>query len=249
MPFAAAAAGAIGVIGSSLISSNASTDAANTQANAANNATALQKQMFDQTQSNLKPYMDTGQNALASLLRGIGLLPGGDNTIGQNASLVKPFSISQYQQSPGYAFQMQQGIDAINNSAAARGGINSGNTLKALDTYGQGLANQDYQQAYGNYVGQQQQLFNFLQTLSGSGQNAAANLGSLGSQTAGQIGQNIQAAGNAQAAGTVANANSLNNLISGLTSQSFLSGIGGGSSGGGGGTYYGTPIYGTALSN
>ena len=55
-----------------------------------------------------------------------------------------PGAKAQFQQSPGYAWQLGQGIDAIQNSAQGQTGGLSGNTLKALTTYGQGLANQDY---------------------------------------------------------------------------------------------------------
>jgi hypothetical protein len=100
-------------------------------------------------------------------------------------------------------------------------------------TYGEGLANQDYQQAYNNYVNNYQNAFssantnantsfNRLQTIAGSGQNAAANLGSLSSQTAGQIGSNIIGAGNAQAAGTIGSANAATGGLNSLSQLAFL---------------------------
>lgn len=41
---------------------------------------------------------------------------------------------------PAYRFQMEQGMKAIQGSAAARGTLLTGGTLKALDRFGQGLA-------------------------------------------------------------------------------------------------------------
>lgn len=61
------------------------------------------------------------------------------------------FTREQFQSSPGYEFQKQQGIDAIQNSAVGKAGTLSGNTLKALDTFGTGLANQDWWNAYNKY--------------------------------------------------------------------------------------------------
>ena len=95
-----------------------------------------------------------------------------------------------------------------------------------------GLANQDWWNAQNNYQQQQQQRFNMLQTLSGSGQNAAANLGAFGSQVAGSIGQNMIGAGNAASAGIVAGAQNWTNL---LNNQSFINGISSLFGGGGGG--------------
>jgi len=156
------------------------------------------------------------------------------------------YGAAQYQQSPGYQWQLSQGLGAISNAASAQGGIQSGNTLKALQTYGQGLANQDFQQAYNNYAANYGNAynsaqanantsFNRLQTLAGSGQNAAANLGSLSSQTAAQVNNNIIGAGNANAAGIVGAGNAatggLNSLASLLTNPQYAYLFGGSQAG------------------
>lgn len=217
MPFAwAAGAAALGTVAGAVISSNGAQDAASTEANAANNASQVQLQMFNQTQANEQPYLQAGNNSLAALMAGVGLGPGTANN--GSGPLNAPFTAAQYQQSPGYQFQLNQGLGAINNTASARGGVNSGNTLKSLTQYGTGLANQDYQQAYTNYVNAQNQQFGQLQTLAGSGQNAAANLGALGSQVGSSIGSNIIGAGNASAAGQVATSNTIGNSLNNLGS-------------------------------
>jgi hypothetical protein len=51
-------------------------------------------------------------------------------------------------QDPGYAFRLQQGETALENSAAARGGLGDPNTLRAVQDYGQQSASQEYQNAY-----------------------------------------------------------------------------------------------------
>jgi hypothetical protein len=58
------------------------------------------------------------------------------------------FDPSTVQMDPGYGFRQQQGQQAIENSAMARGGLLSGNTLKASQDYGQNLASQEYGNAY-----------------------------------------------------------------------------------------------------
>ena len=64
---AVAGAGLAGTVASSVISSDAAQSAADTQAGAANNATAAQLQMFNTVQQNLQPYMSSGSNALTAL--------------------------------------------------------------------------------------------------------------------------------------------------------------------------------------
>jgi hypothetical protein len=60
---------------------------------------------------------------------------------------------------PGYQWRMDQGRKALEASAAARGGLFSGATGKALVDYGQGLASQEYDKAYGRALGENQLAF------------------------------------------------------------------------------------------
>lgn len=154
------------------------------------------------------------------------------------------FTAQMYQQSPGYNATLQGGTQALQNAGATKTGALSGNVLKALQGAGTQLANTDFQQGYQNYAtnyfnqfGQNNQnywkqydalnqgnsnTFNWLQMIAGAGQNAGANLGSLGNQSAGNIGNALIGAGNAQAAGTVgagnAAAGGLNSLATMLAS-------------------------------
>lgn len=168
---------------------------------------------------------------------------------------------AQAAQTPGYQFQLQQGQQAIQNSAAAQGGLLSGNTLQALDQYSQGLASSNYQQVYNNAIQQYQQAYNIFQgnqtnefnrlaALSGVGQTAANTLGQLGQASAqnianinanagAQIGSSLQNAGAARASGYAGIANAvtggIGNASQYLMLQNLLGGGGGGFGGGGGG--------------
>lgn len=108
-----------------------------------------------------------------------------------------------FQSSPGYQFQLGQGLQAIQNTSASRGGLAGGNTLKALQQYGTGLANQDWY----NYINQ-------LSTLSGVGENAAANLGNNAVTSGANIGNALIGAGNATAGGIVGSSNAIGAGIS-----------------------------------
>lgn len=92
---------------------------------------------------------------------------------------------------PGYKARMQMGADAIENSAAARGGILSGGTLKALERYGQDFGTNEFgnvfnrglqtagynagvgQMGYGNRYGQYQDWQNWMQRNQDRGAAAA----------------------------------------------------------------------------
>lgn len=235
MPWGFAAA-AVGSVASSIIGGNAASDAANTQAASADKATQTQLDMFHETQANEQPFVQAGTNALPILQAGIGAGPGGTGVGPLNA----PFTLDMFKNSPGYQFQKQEGTDAVLNNASRTGGVNSGNTLKALTSYGTGVANQDYWNAYNAYINRQNQQFGQLQTVTGSGQNAAANLGSLGTQVGQSVGNNIIGAGNSIAAGQVAGGQATANGISGVGNNFLLYSLlnGGGMGGGGGSVSY-----------
>ena len=247
LPLIGGVIGAAGSIGGALIGGNAAQSAANTQAGAAEQAAQIQQQEFNTTTKNLAPFLQGGTNTLATLLKQLGIGTNGQLTPG--APLTTPFNASLYHQSPGYQFQLNQGLNAVQNASSATGGINSGNTLKALTQYGQGVANQDYYQGQQVYQGQQNQLFNYLQTLAGSGQNAGAQLGALGNAAAANQGNFVTQAGNALAAGTIGQANALTGGINGVSSNFLLASLlsGGGGGGGSGGVNFNSPDYNSAF--
>jgi len=128
-------------------------------------------------------------------------------------SLMRRFSMEDFEADPGYAFRQQEGMKGIEGGAAARGGLLSGGALKAIQKYGQDLASQEYGNAYGRFNADQTNQYNRLAGIVNTGQgatnqitNAAGNLGS-------QIGSNIISAANAQAAGQIGQANAWNSMI------------------------------------
>lgn len=129
-------------------------------------------------------------------------------------SLTRPFSMADYQADPGYQFRIDQGNQALERSAAARGGLNSGRALKDLTAYSQGAASQEYGAAYDRFNNDQSTLYNRLAGIAGTGQSASNSLGSLGANTANAVAGNQIGAGNAQAAGYVGTGNAINNGIS-----------------------------------
>lgn len=112
-----------------------------------------------------------------------------------------------FQATPGYQFALDQGIDAIDSSAAARGNVFSGATMKAAQEFGTGLANQEY----GTYL-------NRLTGQAGQGQAAAGNIATAGANYTSGAGNALANMGNAQAAGYIGVGNAItggiNNAIS-----------------------------------
>jgi hypothetical protein len=131
--------------------------------------------------------------------------------MGQDGQFMKTYSGQDTYDDPSYQFRVNQGNNAIQGSAAAQGGLLSGATLKALQNYGQESASQEYQNAYNRFNADQTNQYNRLSNLVGIGQNAAAQTGNAGTQTAQAIANNTMQGANSQAAGTIAAGNSVAN--------------------------------------
>jgi hypothetical protein len=128
-------------------------------------------------------------------------------------SLARPFGMEQFQQDPGYAFRQAEGMKALERSAAARGGLLSGGTLKGIQRFGQDLASQEYGNAFNRYQVERAARLNPLQSLMGSGQSSANTLtGAVGQLGQGQA-QSQLAAGQARASGYVGSANALGGAL------------------------------------
>ncbi len=194
-----------GVVGA-VASSSAASKAAHAQENAANTASQTQLQMYNQTRDDQAPWRTAGGTAIGQL--SAGTAPG--------AEFNRNFTMKDFNADPGYQFRMDQGSRALQASAAARGGLLSGGTLKALDRYGQDFASNEYSNAYNRFNNNQTTRFNRLSTIAGLGQTSVGQTGAQGTAVGGQIGSNYIGAGNAQAAGYVGQANAVNSGISSL---------------------------------
>lgn len=195
---------AAAVVGSAAIGYLGATSAANTQADAANNATANTQAMFNTTQANLKPYMDGGNTSLSTLLDKI-----------KSGQLGGQFTPADYlaNKDPGYEFQLQQGQQALQNSQAAGDGALSGSALKGLINYNQGMASTGYQNAYNRWLSSQNNTYGQLSGLASLGENAGANVGNAGVGYAGSMANTITGAGNASAAGIMGGTNAITGAV------------------------------------
>ncbi len=119
------------------------------------------------------------------------------------------FTPEMFKTDPGYAFRMSEGMKALERSAAARGGLLSGATLKGAQRYGQDLASQEFQNAFNRYQITRANTLNPYQALSGTAQTSANVLTGAAGTLGSQLGSNIIGAGNAQAAGQIGSANAI----------------------------------------
>lgn len=139
----------------------------------------------------------------------------------QYGALTKPFnySLADFYKDPSYNFQLQQGEQGIERAMSARGLSSSTPGLKALMQWNQDYAGTAYNSAFTRAFGvdqsNKQTSYNFLQGIAGMGQNSAAQTGSVGANMASGAASSLIAGGQAQAAGTLGAASSVNNAVQG----------------------------------
>ena len=192
------------ILGSALLGGAAANKAASTQAQSARDATQVQQDSLGRQIELNKPFYDIGVGAANRLSAQTPYTPDAFN----------------YSADPGYAFRFNEGMKGLNASAAARGGLISGNALRAATNYGQEAGSQEYGNAYNRYLqnnAQRLQAYNTntanQQYLANMGQSSANNqanaIGQFGNNAAG----NVIGAGNATAAGMVGGANAISSGV------------------------------------
>lgn len=218
--------------------------------NAAENAASQEQKQFQQSSQELQglakaqnqenlgrlsPLYNIGAGAGGQAVQSLRALLGtpGQGLLQGYGSFSAP-TLQQAQQTPGYQFTLQQGENALQNSAAARGDLLSGNTMKALTDYGQNLANTTYNDVYnralnsyqtnaGNFYQNQANQYGRLMGLGGmglqTGLNAAGQLGANSQDFYGNMSNALGMANQgamAGAAGTMGAANAWQNALGGI---------------------------------
>lgn len=147
-------------------------------------------------------------------------------------SLLKPFGMDDYQADPGYAFRLSEGKKALERASAARGQFSEYNpaAAKALMSYGQGLASEEFGNAYNRYNQDQGNIFNRLASISGMGQTATGQLAGIGQNYANAatdlytgMGNAVTAAQQAKAANSGSMFNTLLGVGGNIASAYFMS--------------------------
>jgi hypothetical protein len=176
----------LGPVAQGIIGGQAAVTSGNQQQGGIQNAENTVQGMYNQDSPYYQPFIQNGTAAANQATQ-----------MAQNG-----FTQTQFQQSPGYAFNMQQGLQAINNAQSVRGGALSGGAQRAMSNYGQQNASNEFQNAYGRYANN----INQLNSIGNQGLQATNSLASLGSNYAAQMGNLQTGMGNSQASETLGKA-------------------------------------------
>lgn len=188
--------------------------AATTTTGEADKQRDFQLHQYEQNRADMAPWRDAGLNALGQLKSGV--------QAGNEFS--RPFTMADFQADPGYAFRQQEGMKAVNASAAARGGALGGGAVRAAARFGSDMASQEYGNAWNRWNSDITSRFNRLSSLAGTSQTAtrdvaqqgttlAGNLASQGMSAVGNANDYMTQAANARASGYVGTANAVNSTM------------------------------------
>lgn len=196
MPWIAAA----GAVASAGIGAAASNSASGKQQKAADAATQLSQNQYNETVQRNQPFLGAGTDALALLQQ---KLP----------DLNATYDPSKLTSEPGYQFGMQQGQQALERSMAARGRGVSGAALKAASEFGTNYGTTKLNDAFSRDQSAKQQSFNQLQALTNIGQASANNSSAAGQNFANSASANTIGAGDSAAANSMAQGNIWGGLV------------------------------------
>lgn len=246
---------------------DAARQASDASLQASREANALQSQMYQQQLVNQAPGMQAGQSALSALQQGLGLgqlraaaptaatvdqygnpIAGTQNygatqaDLNQAAGSIQSGQLNRgltgdFTTDPSYQWRLNQGLQKLQASAAARGGLLTGQNAADITNYSQSAASQEYQAAYDRNRATQQDLYNRLAGLAGIGQTATGAIGAAGQNLANNAGSNLMTGASnstgyltsgaaAQAASGIGSANAWSGAINqGLGNWTTLQGL------------------------
>jgi hypothetical protein len=139
---------------------------------------AFQKAMYEQSRADFAPYRESGTANLNQLNTLLGI---GGNTGAADYGRFKTadFTPTDFAAGidPGYAFRLSEGLKGIDRQAAARGGLISGNALKAASGFAGDQASQEYTNAFNRFQTIRGNTLSPFQSGAAAGQSAAAMQG------------------------------------------------------------------------
>ena len=203
------------MLGSAYMQSQAAGNAASQYANAAGQGIQYNQQMYNQVLGQNQPYMNAGQTGLNLY----------NNLANSGYLTANPTMNDLTQLMPNYQFGLTQGLGQFNAGVNAGGGAVSGNAIQGGQQFAQDYAGNALQNAFSNYQTNRQNVVSNVNALTGVGQQANQTVANAAAGTSANVGNLMSSIGNAQAAGTMGQANAYANGLSGISNYAMLYGL------------------------
>jgi hypothetical protein len=185
------------------------------QAAGMDRAAAAQQAQYEQTREDYAPYRELGYTALKDI------------------EALKPlftaqFGPEQFEQylDPSMDFRRRLGEQTTARALNVGGGFLSGNTLRGLTDYGQNLASTEYANAFNRFQTDRGNIYNTLGNIAGMGMGATNQGAQYGQAAAQNIGTLAVGSAQAQASGTIGQAQAWQNSLGQVSDLATLYGLG-----------------------
>lgn len=168
-------------------------NAAEQQASSARKSLALKTRIYDEQKEMIEPWRVAGEKALIAIQE--------TPDFSFTADMFEQFK------DPSYDFRMQEGVNALDRSAASRGRLLSGAQDKAITSFGQNMASQEYGNAFNRAITTHGTNLQKKQSLAGVGQVASQQVQQAGNVFSKGASESTMDIGNAYAQGQIQAAN------------------------------------------
>jgi hypothetical protein len=170
-----------------------------------------EREMFDIGREDLGPYREAGYTALRDIeaLRPMLTAQFGEDQLAQYLD-------------PSMEFRRKLGEQTTARMLNVGGGALSGNTLRGLEEFGQGLASTEFGNAFNRFQTERSNIYNTLANIAGMGQQSVNTGVQAGQNLAAQQTGLLTGQAAAQAAGQVGAANAMGGAVQGLGNMYYL---------------------------
>lgn len=213
-PVSAAIVGGTALVGG-YMQSQAAGKAAGQYADAANRGLQYNQEMFDKINEQNAPYRALGAKG-ASIY---------GNLLDSGYLTAQPSMDDLTRLMPNYQFGLTQGLGQYGAQMNAMGGLVSGNAIQGGQQFAQDYAGNALQNAFANYQTNRQNVASNVGAATGFGLNANQITAGAGSGAASNASNLLSSIGNAQAAGTMGQANAIAGGLNNISNYAMLYGL------------------------
>jgi hypothetical protein len=171
--------------------------------------------MYGDVVSQNQPYMDAGGTGL-NLYKGLA---------NSGYLTAQPSMDDLTRLMPNYEFGLKQGMGQFNAGINAGGGLISGNAIQGGQQFAQGYAGNALTDAFNQFQVNRSNVASNLGAATGFGQNANATTATAASGASANAGNLLSSIGNAQAAGTMGQANAYTSGLNNISNYAMLYGM------------------------
>ena len=197
------------------LSSQAAGKAADQYSQSAERGLAYNSEMFNKINEQNAPYRTLGENAASQY----------------NANLNNGYFTAQPSMNdltrlmPNYEFGLKQGLGQYNAGINAGGGLISGNALQGQQQFAQGYAGNALTDAFNQFQVNRSNVASNIGAGVGFGQNANTTTANAATGASANATNLISSIGNAQAAGTMGQANAYTSGLNNISNYAMLYGM------------------------